>query len=295
LAPSTKTLLTSKEAGRFAAGSYGGRNFHFGIREHAMASASNGMALCGLRPYAATFFVFSDYLRPAMRLSALMGLPVTYVFTHDSIGVGEDGPTHQPVEQLAAARAIPGLVVLRPADANETVQAWKAALAERRRPTALVLTRQNLPTFDRASCAPAAETVRGGYVLRDAAGGAPQVLLLATGSEVALAMAAQEQLAGRGIQARVVSLPSLELFADQTEQYRRSVLPPGVRARVAVEAGVRQGWEGLLGDCGEFVGMSGFGASAPAATVFEKMGITVEGVVAAAERALAKARQSPGC
>jgi len=286
LAPSTKTLLTAPAAGRFAARSYEGRNFHFGIREHAMASACNGMALCGLRPYAATFFVFSDYLRPAMRLSALMRLPVIYVFTHDSIGVGEDGPTHQPVEQLAAVRAIPGIVVLRPADANETVHAWRIALAERRRPTALVLTRQNLPTFDRGPCGPADGVQRGGYVLRESRLGGPRVLLLATGSEVALAMAAQDGLAELGIAARVVSLPSLELFAEQPEDYRRSVLPPTVRARVAVEAGVRQGWDGLLGDRGAFVGLSTFGASAPAATVFEKMGVTAEAVVAAARRAL---------
>ncbi|MCA9236773.1 MAG: transketolase [Planctomycetales bacterium] len=286
LAPSTKTLLEWPEAGDFEPGNYGGRNFHFGIREHAMAAAVNGMCLSGLRAYGATFFVFSDYCRPSIRLSSIMNLPAILVFTHDSIGVGEDGPTHQPVEQLAAARSIPGVVVLRPGDANETSQAWRAALLETKRPTLLVLTRQNLPTLDREKYASAEGVLRGGYVLSDPAEGKPQVLLIATGSELSLAVAAQDALAAEGVSARVVSMPSQELFADQDAAYRESVIPPAVKARVVVEAGVRQGWDRYIGDQGEFVGMSGFGASAPAGTVFEKMGITVDAVVAAAKHSL---------
>ena len=284
LAPSTNTLLKFEDIGSFSAENYAGRNFHFGIREHAMAAAVNGMVLCGIRGYGATFFVFSDYLRPSMRLSALMGLPSIYVFTHDSIGVGEDGPTHQPVEQLAAARAIPRLVVIRPGDANETAQAWKTAMLSQNRPTALVLTRQNLPTLDRTKYASSEGVARGGYVLSEAAGGAPQVLLLATGSEVSLAVAAQESLAGEGIQARVVSMTSFELFEEQDQAYRDEVLPPGITARVAVEAGCRQGWDRYLGPLGTFIGVEGrFGASAPAETVFQELGITAENVAKAAK------------
>lgn len=284
LAPSTNTLLNFEDVGHFSADNYAGRNFHFGIREHGMAAAVNGMALCGIRGYGATFFVFSDYLRPSMRLSSLMGLPAIYVFTHDSIGVGEDGPTHQPVEQLAAARAIPGLVVIRPGDANETAQAWRLAMQQTDRPTALVLTRQNLPTLDRSKFASAEGVQHGGYILSEAAGGSPQVLLLATGSELSLAVAAQEQLAGEGVQARVVSMPSFELFEQQDQAYRDEVLPPSVTARVAVEAACRQGWDRYLGNSGAFIGVEGrFGASAPAGTVFEKLGITAENVAAAAK------------
>ncbi len=286
LAPSTNTLLTFDEVGDFAAGSYAGRNLHFGIREHAMAAALNGMALCGLRPYGATFFVFSDYLRPSMRLSALMGLPSIYVFTHDSIGVGEDGPTHQPVEQLAAARSIPGLVVIRPGDANEAVEAWRAALNETHRPTALVLTRQNLPTLDRSKYASAEGVSRGGYILSEADGGSPQVLLIATGSEVPLALESQQQLAAEGIAARVVSMPSFELFEDQPQEYRDEVLPPTVTARVGIEAAVRQGWDRYLGPHGVFVGMSGFGASAPFKKLYEVYGFTSDNIAAAAKRQL---------
>ena len=286
LAPSTKTLLEWPEAGHFGPDNYAGRNFHFGIREHAMAAAVNGMCLCGIRGYGATFFVFSDYCRPSIRLSSIMNLPALYVFTHDSIGVGEDGPTHQPVEQLAAVRAIPGVVVLRPGDANESVQAWRAALKETHRPALLILTRQNMPTFDRTKVASAEGVLRGGYVLSDAPDGKPQVVLIGTGSELSLAVAAQEKLAAEGITSRVVSLPSFELFQDQDAAYRESVLPAAIKARVAVEAGVRQGWDRYLGDQGEFVGMHGFGASAPAGTVYEKMGITVDAVVAAAKKSL---------
>ncbi|NOY29133.1 MAG: transketolase [Planctomycetes bacterium] len=284
LAPSTNTLLTFEEVGHFGPGEYGGRNFHFGIREHAMAAALNGMALCGLRPYGATFFVFSDYLRPSMRLSSIMGLPSIFVFTHDSIGVGEDGPTHQPVEQLAAARAIPGLVVIRPGDANEAAHAWRVALAETNRPTALVLTRQNLPTLDRSKVASAEGLSRGGYVLAEAEGGDPQVLLLASGSEVSLALAAQQQLASDGIRARVVSMPSFELFEDQTEAYRKEVLPTEIGPRVAIEAGIRQGWDRYLGDRGAFVGMDGFGLSAPFQKIYKEFGFTAENVAATAKR-----------
>jgi transketolase len=288
LAPSTKTLLEFDGTGHFSVADRAGRNFHFGIREHAMASALNGMALCGLRPYGATFFVFSDYMRPSMRLAALMGLPCVYVFTHDSIGVGEDGPTHQPVEQLAAARSIPGLLVIRPADANETAHAWRTALASGNRPTAIVLTRQNVPTLDRTQLAPADGLSRGGYVLSEAAGGQPDVILIATGSEVTIALAAQAELTKFGVKARVVSMPSFELFDEQPASYRNGVLPPAVTARVGVEAGIVQGWDRYLGLHGAFVGMNGFGISAPFEKVYESVGITPAKVVAEAKRVLGK-------
>jgi len=286
LAPSTNTLLKFDGAADFGPDQPAGRNFHFGIREHAMAAISNGMALCGLRPYAATFFVFSDYLRPSLRLSALMGLPVLYIFTHDSIGVGEDGPTHQPVEQLAALRSIPNLVVLRPADANEVAEAYRALLPLKNRPAALILTRQNLPTLDRGKFAPASGVAQGAYVLADAPGGKPQVILLATGSEVSLAVAAYEKLLAEGIPARVVSMPSWELFEAQPAEYRDAVLPPEVCARVAIELGVEQGWRKYLGRCGRFLGMKGFGASAPVKVLLEHFGFTVDHVVAEARAAI---------
>jgi transketolase len=286
LAPSTKTLIDG--AASFSHEDYGGRNLHFGIREHAMAAAVNGMALSGLRAYGATFFVFSDYLRPSMRLAAIMGVPSIFVFTHDSIGVGEDGPTHQPVEHLAAARAIPGLLVIRPGDANEALYAWRAALREENRPSALVLTRQNLPTLDRTKYASAEGVERGGYVLVDAPDGKPDVLLLATGSELSLACDAFDQLAAAGVAARVVSMPCLELFEDQPQAYRDKVLPPAVTRRVAVEAGIRQPWDRYLGFEGSFVGMHGYGASAPAAAIFKEMRITADHVVKEATRLLGK-------
>jgi len=286
LAPSNKTLLTFDEVGSFSAACPTGRNFHYGIREHAMAAASNGMALCGLRPYAGTFFVFADYLRPSMRLSAMMGLPVLYVFTHDSIGVGEDGPTHQPVEQLAALRAIPNLAVFRPGDANEVAEAYRAILAMTDQPAALVLTRQNLPTLDRAKFAPASGLQRGAYVLADAPGGKPEVILIGTGSEMSLCVEAYERLTAEGIAARAVSMPCWELFDAQPADYRDSVLPPDVTARVAVEAGVEQGWAKYIGRCGRFVGMQGFGASAPFKHLYEHFGITADRVVAEAKAAL---------
>lgn len=286
LAPSTKTLIDG--ASSFSAEDFGGRNFHFGIREHGMAAAVNGMTLSGLRGYGATFFVFSDYCRPSLRLAAIMNLPSVFVFTHDSIGVGEDGPTHQPVEQLAAVRAIPRLVVIRPGDANESVYAWKAALEQKDRPTAIILTRQNMPTLDRTKYAGAEGSMKGGYVLADAEGGKPDVILIGTGSELSIAVDAREQLAKAGIQARVVSMPSFELFEDQPQSYRDAVLPPDVTARVAVEAGVRQGWDRYLLGRGAFVGMQGFGMSAPYEEIYKAMGITAEKMVEEAKRLLGK-------
>jgi len=265
----------------------GERNVHWGIREHAMGAAVNGMALHGgVIPFGATFLVFSDYMRPSLRLAALMGLNTRYVYTHDSIGLGEDGPTHQPVEHLAALRAIPGFAVFRPADANETRTCWRAAL-EWHGPAALALTRQNVPTLDRTVLGAAELALRGGYVLADADGGAPQVILMATGSEVSLALEAREQLASEGVRARVVSMPCFELFDAQDDAYRESVLPRAVRARVAVEAGVRQDWEGYVGFDGGYVTLDRFGASAPAEELYEKLGITAAQVVREAKRVVA--------
>ncbi|HJT35910.1 MAG TPA: transketolase [Pirellulales bacterium] len=283
LAPSTMTMMNGLDS--FEAGSYQGRNLHFGIREHGMAAAVNGMSLSGLRAFGATFFVFADYLRPSLRLAAIMKLPSIFIFTHDSIGVGEDGPTHQPVEHLAALRAIPWLATFRPADANEVAETYRTILPWKNRPAALVLTRQNLPSLDRAKYGSAAGVSRGGYVLADA-GGRPDVLLLATGSEVALCLAAHDQLAGEGIKARVVSMPCWELFDEQDLSYREQVLPSGVTARVAVEAGVRQGWDRYIGASGRFLGMKGFGASGPAGQLFKHFGFTVENVVALAKEAI---------
>jgi transketolase len=288
LAPSTMTMLEHPDAGHFGHHNYGGRNLHFGIREHAMGSICNGMALSGIRPYGATFFVFSDYVRPSVRLSSLMRLPVLYIFTHDSIGLGEDGPTHQPVEHLAACRAIPGLVVLRPGDANEVSESYRALLSLSDRPAALVLSRQNVPTLDRAKYAPAAGARRGAYVLADAAPGQHEVILIGTGSELMLCVAAYEQLVAAGVKARLVSMPSWELFDSQDAAYRDSVLPPTVTARVAVEAGLRMGWDKYIGLGGRFVGMSSFGASAPANTLYKHFGITAERIVAEAHAALGK-------
>ena len=275
LSPSTKTVLEDADAGAFEPGSYGGRNFHFGVREHGMAACANGLALAGLRPYVATFLVFSDYMKPAIRLAALMHLPVTYVFTHDSIGLGQDGPTHQPIEQLAALRAIPDLLVLRPGDANETAQAWRTILAQDG-PACLVLSRQALPTQDRDRFAQASGVARGAYVLADAEGGAPQVILIGTGSEVSLCVEAREMLASKGVRARVVSMPSWELFEDQPPGYRAGVLPDEVAARVAVEAGSPQGWDRYVGRAGEMIGMHRFGASAPIKDLLPRFGFTAD-------------------
>lgn len=287
LAPSTMTLIGGE--GSFGPTDHGARNFHFGVREHAMAAACNGMALVGLRPYGATFLIFSDYCRPSLRLAALMKLPGIFVFTHDSIGLGEDGPTHQPVEHLAALRAIPNLIVIRPADANEAAEAWRVLMPLHNRPVCLALTRQNVPTLDRSKYAPASGLARGAYVLSEASGGRPQVILIGTGSEVHLCLAAQAQLEQAGIATRVVSMPSWELFEAQDAKYRRQVLPEDVPARVAVEAGVAQGWHQYLGPRGRFVGMSTFGASAPFKALYEHFGITPQRVVEAARAALSEA------
>jgi transketolase len=263
---------------------YDGRNLHFGVREHGMGASLNGMAAHGgIIPFGSTFLIFSDYLRPSIRLAALMELGVIYVFTHDSIGVGEDGPTHQPIEQLAALRAIPRLVVIRPGDANETAVAWRVAVASRNRPVALVLTRQNVPTLDRTKFAAAEGLQKGAYVLIDAPNGRPDIVLVATGSEVSLVVAAGEKLAQQKVQARIVSMPSWELFDQQPKEYREAILPASVRARLAVEAALPQGWHRYVGDGGEVIGIERFGASAPGNVVMEKLGFSVDNVV---ERAL---------
>ena len=288
LAPSTNTLL--KGAGDLEAGGYGARNMHFGIREHGMGGILNGMALHGgVRPYGATFLVFSDYMRPSIRLAALMGLPVVYVFTHDSVGLGEDGPTHQPVEHLAALRAIPNLTVMRPADGPETAQAWRAALLRRDGPTAMVLTRQKVAVIDRARFAPADGVLRGAYVLAEAGGGTPRVVLIASGSEVGLCLAARELLEAGGVPTRVVSAPSLEVFARQPAAYRDAVLPPAVRARVAVEAAASFGWHRWVGTEGDVVGIDRFGASAPYERIFQELGLTAAHVAERARAVLARA------
>ena len=260
LAPSTKTRLTFDGAGDFAAGSYGGRNFHFGVREHAMGSIVNGMTLCGVRAYGAGFLIFSDYARPALRLAALMEIPTLHVFTHDSIGVGEDGPTHQPVEHLASLRAIPHMLTIRPADANEVAEAWRLIMSLKHGPVALALTRQALPTLDRQKYRSAAGFSKGAYILADADDGKPQVILIASGSEVSLCVAAYEELKNEGIQARVVSMPSWEFFERQTKAYRDDVLPPSITARVAVEQGSPLGWAKYVGMDGTVIGMKRFGA-----------------------------------
>jgi transketolase len=267
--------------------SYHGRNVHFGVREHAMGAISNGMgAHGGIIPYTATFFVFSDYMRPPIRLAALMGLGVIFVFTHDSIGVGEDGPTHQPIEQLAALRAIPELTVIRPCDANETATAWRIAIESRHRPVALVLTRQDVPTIDRTRYASAEGLRRGAYVLADAPGGKPDLILIASGSEIGLSLAAQQKLAEQGIAARVVSMPSWDLFEAQPQNYKDEILPAVVRTRLAIEAGVAQGWHKYVGDKGDVISLDHFGSSAPGKVAFEKFGYTVENVVARALKLL---------
>jgi transketolase len=285
LSPSTKTLIAG--SGYMAHGDYGGRNIAWGIREHAMAACASGMALHGgVRPFVATFFVFTDYARPAIRLAALMGLPVIYVMTHDSIGVGEDGPTHQPVEHLASLRAMPNLRIMRPADANETAWAWRSAMEHTTGPTLLVLTRQNLPVFDRKMVEPAEGVLRGGYILSREKGPKVDVILIATGSEVQLVMAAQNALAAGNIAARVVSLPCWELFREQPREYREHVLPPSVTARLAVEAGASLGWREWVGDRGGIIALDRFGASAPAGELFKKFGFTVENVVTTARELL---------
>jgi transketolase len=288
LGPSNKTLLTFPEAGDFEAATPGGRNLHFGIREHAMAAIVNGLVLSKLRAFGATFFIFSDYARPAIRLSALMELPSVWVFTHDAMGDGEDGPTHQPVEQLVSLRAIPGLVVLRPADANEVVEAYRYVLELRHQPAVITLSRQPLPTFDRSKYASAAGVARGAYVMADAPDGAPEIILIASGSEVSLVVEAHEKLTSDGIRCRVVSMPSWDIFEHQPQSYREEVLPPHLTARIAVEQGSVLGWDRYVGSAGRIVGMKTFGASAPLKELQRKFGFEPERVVATAMELLGR-------
>lgn len=287
LAPSNNTMMKDADAGAFSAATPGGRNLHFGVREHSMAAICNGMSLSGIRPYCATFFVFTDYMRPSMRLASIMHQPVLYVLTHDSIGLGEDGPTHQPVEHLAACRAIPGMQVIRPADANEVAEAYRKVMTVTDRPAALVLTRQGLPTLCRDKYGDASRTAKGAYVLADCDGD-PDAILLGTGSEIGLCLEAAERLNADGVKTRVVSMPCWQWFDEQDQAYRDSVLPPNVTSRVAVEAGIRQGWDRYLGTTGRFVGMSSFGASAPYKQLYEKFGITADAVVAEVKAATRK-------
>ncbi|MGD0759322.1 MAG: transketolase [Candidatus Sulfotelmatobacter sp.] len=287
LAKSNKVNLTFEGAGDFQSFNYAGRNLHFGVREHAMGAAVTGMVLSTLRAFGATFFNFTDYMRPAMRLAALMEIPALYVMTHDSIGVGEDGPTHEPIEQIASLRAMPNMLVLRPGDANEVVEVWKIAIQQTHRPSTLVLTRQPIPTFDRTKYAPASGAAKGAYVLADAPGGKPDVILMGTGSELSLCVDAYEKLKTEGINARVVSMPSWEIFAEQDAAYKESVLPAAITARVSVEMAATFGWERYVGLKGRMIGMHRFGASAPLKDLLKKFGFTVDAVVAEARAAIA--------
>ena len=288
LAPSNKSALTFEGAGHFSAENRAGRNLHFGVREHAAGAITNGLALSKIRAYQAGFLIFSDFQRGALRLSALMELPVIHVFTHDSIGVGEDGPTHQPVEQIASLRAMPGMIDMRPADANEVVEAWKTLMPLRHEPVALILSRQALPTLDRSVYAPASGVAKGAYVLAGDPDETPEVILMASGSEVALAVSAYEQLVADGVKARVVSMPSWELFDRQSQEYRDSVLPPDVTARVVIEQASSFGWHRWAGVKGEVIAMSTFGSSAPLKDLQSKFGFTPEAVVAAAKRQIGR-------
>jgi len=288
LGSSNKTTLKYPGAGNFEPGSYGGKNFHFGIREHSMAAIVNGMSLSKLRSFGATFFIFSDYARPAIRLSAIMELPTLFVFTHDAMGDGEDGPTHQPVEHLASMRAIPGLCTIRPGDANEVVEAYRYIMQLRHEPAVLALSRQPLPILDRTRYAPASGVARGAYVFADAAGGQPEVLLIATGSELCLAVEAHEKLTASGIRSRVVSMPSWDIFDHQSQEYRDSVLPPGVTARVAIEQASTFGWERYVGNAGKVIGMKTFGASAPLKELQKRFGFEPDRVVTVAKELLGR-------
>jgi transketolase len=290
LATSDRTRLKFEGAGDFQPGSYGGRNLHFGVREHGMGAALNGLAVSKIRPFGGTFFNFNDYMKPAVRLSALMEIPSIFIYTHDSICLGEDGPTHQPIEQLATLRAVPGLLLLRPADANEVVEAWKVILQKKHEPAVLVLTRQPLPTFDRSKYASAAGVAKGAYVLADVPGGKPDVILMATGSEVSLCVTAYEQLQAEGIKARVVSMPSWDIFEAQSDEYKRQVFPPSVKARVSVEAAATLGWSQYVGPTGKTIGMRRFGASAPIKDLLKKFGFTTENVVLTAREAIAQSK-----
>ncbi len=288
LSPSTKTNLTFQGAGSFEAGNYGGRNLHFGVREHAMGSISNGIALSGIRPYCSGFLIFSDYMKAPIRLSSIMELPVVYIFTHDSIGVGEDGPTHQPIEQLAQLRATPGIMTIRPGDSNEVAEAWRVIMPLKEQPVALILSRQALPTLDRSKYAPASGLAKGAYVLADC-DGTPDVILMATGSELAMVVDTYETLKAEGIKARVVSMPSFDLFEEQSDEYKESVLPPTVTGRVAVEQAAAFGWDRYTGLEGTIIAMHTFGASAPLSDLLKKFGFTPEKVL---EAARAQARGS---
>jgi transketolase len=288
LGPSTKTTLTFAGAGDVQATTPGGKNLHFGVREHAMGSIMNGLSLSKLRPFGATFFVFSDYARPAIRLSALMELPTIFVFTHDAMGDGEDGPTHQPIEQLASLRAIPGLTLLRPGDANEVVEAYRYVMQLKHRPAIIVLSRQALPTLDRTRYASSAGVARGAYVLADTSGGPPQVILIASGSEVSLAVLAYEKLLAARVRARVVSMPSWDIFERESQVYRDSVLPPAVKARVAIEQASTFGWERYLGREGAVIGMDTFGASAPLKALQKRFGFEPDHIVEVAKRVMAE-------
>lgn len=283
LAPSNKSELKFEDAGNFLPDQYGGRNLHFGIREHAMCGIVNGLCLSGLRGYAATFFVFTDYMRGGMRLSSIMHQPVLFILTHDSIGVGEDGPTHQPVEHLTACRAIPGLNVYRPGDANEVAECYRAAMLDTKHPSAMVLSRQNMPTLDREHYAPASGCAKGGYVLSDCEG-TPDVILMGSGSELNLCVEAAKSLTGQGKNVRIVSMPCMDLFEKQDPAYQHDVLPPEVTNRVAVEAGIRMSWDRWIGTHGKFVGMNSFGASGPYAEVYQHFGLTAQAVVDAASK-----------
>jgi transketolase len=288
LAGSDRTRLKFAGAGDFQPGSYGGRNLHFGVREHGMAAALNGMAVSKIRPFGGTFFNFSDYNKPSIRLAALMEIPTIFIFTHDSIGLGEDGPTHQPIEQLAGLRALPGLMLMRPADANEVVEAWKVIMKLQHEPALLVLSRQAVPTFDRTKYGAASGVAQGGYILADAPDGKPEVILMGTGTEVSLCVSAYEQLKAEGVKARVVSIPSWNLFDQQSDAYKNKVLPPDVKARVAVEQASTFGWSQYVGPSGIVIGMRRFGASAPIKDLQKKFGFTIENVVAMARKAMGK-------
>src|SRR5207302_3455204 len=287
---STKTHLKVEGAGEFQAGSYAGRNLHFGVREHGMGATLNGLALSKLRPFGATFFNFSDYMKPPIRLAAIMEIPVIIIYTHDSIGLGEDGPTHQPIEQLPSLRAVPGLTLLRPADANEVIEAWKVIMQLKHEPAALVLTRQAVPTLDRSKYAAASGVAKGAYILADAPDAKPQVILIGTGSEVSLCVDAYEKLKGEGIKARVVSMPSWDLFEHQDQSYRDKVLPPEITARIAVEQASTFGWSPYVGSKGRVIGMRTFGASAPLKELQKKFGFTPNAVLGADRELVAQSR-----
>ncbi|HZQ19780.1 MAG TPA: transketolase [Terriglobales bacterium] len=290
LATSNKTDLKFEGAGVFEVGNYGGRNIHFGVREHAMGAALNGMSMIKVRPFGGTFFNFTDYMRPAMRIAAITEIPTIYILTHDSIGLGEDGPTHQPIEQLASLRAMPHMIVMRPGDANEVVEAWKVIMPLKHNPVSLVLSRQALPTIDRSKYASASGVARGGYVLADPQDGKPELILIGTGSELSLCVSAYEKLTAEGVRVRVVSMPSTDIFDTQDDGYKKSVLPPDVKARVSVEAASVFGWERYVGDYGAIIGMTTFGGSAPAKDLFKKFGFTVDHVIEVAKKVLVKVK-----